>query len=79
VTGGRHTRNLDPGLVYDRSAPQLLAALRALRTVPGPLESSQARALRAAAARTGRDCHSARPSSTRSVIVLIVSLETCTP
>jgi hypothetical protein len=54
VTDSRQTRDLDPGLVYGRPAPQLLAALRALRTVPGPLESSQARALLAAAGRTGR-------------------------
>ena len=47
MTGGTYTPDRDPGLVYDRSAPQLLAALRALRTVPGPLESSQAYALRA--------------------------------
>jgi len=32
----------------------LLAALRALRTVPGPLEEPQVRALRAAAGRAGR-------------------------
>jgi hypothetical protein len=54
VTGGRHTRDIDPGMVYDRSAPQLLAALRALRTVPGPLDPSQASALRAAAGGAGR-------------------------
>lgn len=54
MIGGRRVHDLDPGLLYDRSAPQLLAALRALRTVPGPLEMSQARALRAAAGRTGR-------------------------
>jgi hypothetical protein len=54
VTGGGQIHDLDPGLVYDRSASQLLAALRARRTIPGPLEEKQVRALRAAAGRTGR-------------------------
>lgn len=40
--------------LYERPTRHLLAAMRALRTVPGPQDPSHARALRSAARRTGR-------------------------
>lgn len=50
----RQLFTLEAGALYERPAHQLLAAARALRGLPGPQDPSQARALRAAARRTGR-------------------------
>lgn len=50
--------SVDPGVVYDRPAPQVIAAMRALRTVPAPATQDQHRRLSVAttaAARTAID------------------------
>jgi hypothetical protein len=45
---------LRPDALYGRSSRELLAAMRALRVVPGPQDPSQARMLHLAATRIGR-------------------------
>ncbi len=51
---GKSPVAIGPQLLYERPARQLLAALRALRTAPGPENSSDARLLREAVRRIGR-------------------------
>lgn len=46
--------DIESSLIYRRPGPQMLAAMRAMRTVPAPGDADQVRALRTAARRTGR-------------------------
>lgn len=46
--------DIEANQLYLRPGPQIVAAMRAMRTVPEPVDDQQARALRAAVRRSGR-------------------------